>query len=210
MLALPGETPSEQNNFGSGTFIAGDNYGRIETLDAKTKAALAKISQQAPALGRLLIKALRDGVISPDTALLLHNAARSINEDVASSLQMAAANINEDVANSLRTASENINPQVAHQISAAVGELNEIARRFEESSTALEATVSTVEQPHYGQHLITQLAKVLNTLVSQANRIERMVTPPPPKIVTDWKVTRWAFLWGAATGAIAATYLAAR
>ncbi|MBS2545305.1 hypothetical protein KGQ19_00335 [Catenulispora sp. NL8] len=94
------DPPPEQNNHGSGTFIGRDNYGPIQAVDAKTKELLAKILVEAPALGKLLERALREGVISPDIASAISYAAHSINEDVAASLYVASRRINEDVADS--------------------------------------------------------------------------------------------------------------
>ncbi|WP_212519854.1 hypothetical protein [Actinospica acidithermotolerans] len=100
----------DQHNHGSGTFIGGDGI-RIEMLDESTKQLLAKVTEQAPALGTLLEQALREGVISAETAASLSMAARAINEDVAASLRMASYSINEDVASTLSQASSAINAE---------------------------------------------------------------------------------------------------
>lgn len=104
------EGPREQHNHGSGPFIGRDNYGEIryETLDPKTKAVLAKLSKDAPPLAKLLTKALRDGVISPDVVTALESAVRNINEDVAEALLIAGKNINEDVADKIFRAGETL------------------------------------------------------------------------------------------------------
>ncbi|WKU07464.1 hypothetical protein [Micromonospora sp. HUAS LYJ1] len=95
-------------------------------VDSKTKAVLDKISHDAPKLGTLLTKALRDGVISPDTALALSAAAHNINADVAEALWAASRSINVDVAEMLIVSSNSINMEVASTISRAAGDLERI------------------------------------------------------------------------------------
>jgi hypothetical protein len=110
-VADPGRgNPIEQNNWSSGTFVGGNNVGYIrnELLDPKTKAMLAKLSEDAPPLARLLSRALNDGIISPELADALTFAVRNINEEVADALRTAGRNINEEVATSLETAGNNI------------------------------------------------------------------------------------------------------
>jgi hypothetical protein len=149
-MSLPKHDPREQNNYG-GLLIGRDL--NIETLDAKTKAVLIKISKDAPELGRLLAKALRDGVISPDVAFALGAAARSINEDVAGTLHRASRSINEDVASTLYRASERINEETAQQIanasaslSATVRELSSLAADTQWATTSPNDTKSEIRE----------------------------------------------------------------
>ncbi|MEW2145526.1 hypothetical protein AB0869_22195 [Micromonospora vinacea] len=115
-------------------------------MDAKTKAVLAKISSDAPELGSLLKQALRDGVISPDTAMSLSMAARNINEDVAEALWAASRNINYDVAEMLSISAHSINPQVASKISQAADNLDDIPRRLEQITAEMRAVACEVEK----------------------------------------------------------------
>ncbi|MEU4553516.1 hypothetical protein [Micromonospora violae] len=142
----PWELPSIQTNSGPGSIVNGHNYGRIETMDTKTKAVLEKISSDAPKLGSLLKQALRDGVISPDTAMSLSMAARNINEDVAEALWAASRNINYEVAEMLSTSAHSINPQVASKISQAADDLDDIPRRLEQITAEMRAVARQVEE----------------------------------------------------------------
>src|SRR5689334_6883016 len=128
-----------QHNHGSGTFIGRDNFGviRNEQLDARTKAALAKLSRDAPELAGLLTRALRDGVISPDIVAALEMAVRHINEDVADALMLAGRNINEDVADALMLAGRNINEDVANSLLDAGQSINEDADRLQQVARTL-------------------------------------------------------------------------
>ncbi|MFH8723864.1 hypothetical protein [Streptomyces termitum] len=226
------DSPREQHNHGSGTFIAGDNHGGIhfEMLDANTKALLAKMTEQSPPLARLLTRALEDGVISPDIVNSLASAARSINEDVAQQLGYAARNINEDVAGllgyaarsinkdvaqSLAQTGEKINPVVAQQLSDAAYTLSKIDNRFD--STDLESVATRFEGLKDSlNEAVTRLDRLQNDnrlshatgmLGDAAERMERLVTPPPPEIIVDRKAQFYSFLWGVGAGAIAALYL---
>ncbi|MGP3967899.1 hypothetical protein [Streptomyces sp. 6N223] len=231
------EDRREQHNYGPGTFIGGDNYGSVEMLDASTKALLAKMTKQAPALAKLLGKALRDGVISPDAARALLIATRNINEDVAHSLTLAARNINEDVAHSLaitsqsintnvaetlRAASDDINPAVADSISEAARELTAAMRgfhlddvqnvvtRYESASGVASGAFKKLDRLHNLSSLADRLEGLVGSLASAAKRIEKTITPPPPEIIIDWKKTWYAFLLGVVVGLVAFSYLAGR
>ncbi|MES9588714.1 hypothetical protein ABWK57_07580 [Streptomyces sp. NPDC094045] len=222
----------EQHNHGSGTFIGGDNHGGIhfEMLDANTKALLVKMTKQSPSLARLLTRALEDGVISPDIVDSLARAARSINEDVAQQLEYAARNINEDVAGllgyaarsinddvaqSLASAGEKINPVVAQQLSEAAYSLSKLDSRFD--PTELQNVAARFEGVKDSlKDVVTQLDRLQNdnrlvhatgVLDNATERMERLVTPPPPEIIIDRKAQFHSFLWGIGAGAIAALYL---
>lgn len=188
------EGAREQNNYGPGPLIGRDNYGdiRYETLDSKTKAVLAKLSKDAPALAGLLTKALRDGIISPDTVAALESAVRSINEDVASALVFAAQNINEDVADSLWRAGKNINPDVADQNLRA-------AKALSEATLELDNVIAKVS----GGSGLSRLTGLAGTMSSAADRIEHIFTPPPPEIIINRTAAFKAFVLGAALGALA-------
>ncbi|MFB7470376.1 hypothetical protein [Kitasatospora sp. NPDC056184] len=172
---------TEQHNYGAGAFVGGDNHGeiRIEAVDGKTKALLGKISKDSPALAELLREALDDGVISPDTALLLAMASRHINEDVAHTLWQAAKRINEDVAGMLVNASHSINQDVAEQLSGTahtlmtaasrldINELDRIAGRIELTVGSGRASVGLTD-------LVTRLEKGLGSLDQLVRDTERL------------------------------------
>jgi hypothetical protein len=122
-----------QNNYGSGTLIGRDNYGRIEIMDAETKAVLSKLSKEAPALGRLLSKALQDGIISPEVAFALGTVTRSINEDVASLLLTASRSINEDIAGLLHQTGRDIE-ETAKNLAVTANQLERTHRNYQGTS----------------------------------------------------------------------------
>lgn len=146
-VSFPERTPpTQQNNFGSGPFVAGDNFGNIEMMDDQTKLAIASISRQLPPVGALLTKALADGVIPPetvrtlahvaqninaDTAQAIWEGGRNINEDTASWILQGGRNINEDTASWLLQAGRNINEDVANSLAHTGDELKRAADRFE-------------------------------------------------------------------------------
>jgi hypothetical protein len=204
--------PHEQHNHGSGPFIGRDNYGdiRYEMVDPKTKTALAKLSKDAPDLAKLLRKALRDGVISPESVAALESAVRNINEDVADSLRLAGQNINEDVADSLRFAGQNINEDVANKILGAANTLDEVKCGLNYALSSLDTTVGKLN----GGSGVGHLVGVAGAITAAAERIERVVTPPPPMTVVNWKATYkacfWVFVVGILAGAILIYYLIKR
>jgi hypothetical protein len=85
----------------------------------------------------MLEKALRDGVISPDTVSQLSLAARSINEDVADQISRASHRINEDVAGLLTHASQSINEDVAGQLTHAADRLSNASAKLDFDSLDL-------------------------------------------------------------------------
>lgn len=186
----------EQHNHGSGTFVGGDNFGHIEMVDAKTKAVLQKLSREAPTLGRLLSKALRDGVISPDTVFALEHAARNINADVADALLVAGRNINEDVAGSLRYAGDRINEVVSHEMSARADELRRIAERIESAVQKLD--------PSYSSGPVDRLHDLVQSMDTKVERVEHALAPLQPRMVINWRATIYAFFWGVAAGVFGA------
>jgi hypothetical protein len=187
------EGPREQHNYGSGPFIGGNNYApiRYETLDPKTRMALAKLSTDAPELAELLKRSFREGIISPDIVDALVSAVRNINEDVAESLRFAGQNINEDVAESLRFAGQNINEDVAESLRFAGQNINsEVADRITRAADRVDEAMRGLDY-------------ALPSLNNTAERIERVITPPPPEIIVNRMVTFKAFLCGVAVGALA-------
>ncbi|MEV8528981.1 hypothetical protein AB0451_33310 [Streptomyces sp. NPDC052000] len=220
------DKPREQHNHGQGTFIGGDHHGDIrnEMVDPNTKALLVKMTRQNPALAKLLTKALRDGVISPEIANSLARAARSINEDVAGLISNASRRINEDVASSLMYAGDRINPVVANQLTQAaetlsqavkgldLAELARLVSGFEEANASLSSTAREMDRSlsgvaegidrlRYPDGPLGRLGTVTGALTEAADRIERTVTPPPPQIVIDRQAQITAFLWGLGIGA---------
>lgn len=180
------EGPREQHNYGSGLLIGRDNHGdiRYEMLDRKTKAMLAKLSTDAPALANLLTEALRDGVISSDAI---------------ESLWLAGTNINEDVAESLWLAGTNINNGVAEKILQAAETLSKATDGLDDSLYSLDRTVEKFN----GGSGISHLTRLAGTITNAAERIERVFTPPPPKIIISRKGRFKAFVWGVALGVAA-------
>jgi hypothetical protein len=142
----PGDgIPHEQHNHGPGLFVGRDMY-KFETIDENTKAVLVRLGKEAPALGKLVNQALRDGMISPEAVAVLARAARNINEDVANSLRHASRSINEDVANSLNFAAQSINEDVARSLGRSAENINEeVARQIDHASTKLSSSVGDIE-----------------------------------------------------------------
>ncbi|MET8864035.1 hypothetical protein ABZW11_13870 [Nonomuraea sp. NPDC004580] len=218
-MVVPSEgNPSriEQHNHGSGTFIGRNNYGTINAIDPATHAILEKLSKQAPALARLLRKALRDGVVSPDVVNALEYAARNINEDVAHALLIAGRNINEDVAYSLRVAGEHINGDVARTLLDAGREISgahEVVARMERALVDFASVTETLRNltgSHGRNSLIDRLNKAVDSIRIHADRVEGVVTPPPAQIVVNWKPTFYAFAIGFLAGMALLAYLIQR
>ncbi|MFJ2407081.1 hypothetical protein ACIOUE_37940 [Streptomyces xanthochromogenes] len=234
-MDTPGGGPDkirEQNNYSGGTFIGGDHHGDIhnEVVDPNTKALLAKMTKQSPALAKLLTKALRDGVISPDIVSSLAWAARNINEDVAFLLDNASRCINHDVAELLTSAGSQINPDVARQLTGAantleqaaagfnIAELTRLVSKFEEANTALSGTAGNIKRSlsdltgdidrlGYPNGPLDRLGSVTGALSDAAGRIEKTVTPPPPERYVDRGAELKAFFWGLGIGAVFILYL---
>ncbi|WP_433462718.1 hypothetical protein [Spirillospora sp. CA-128828] len=190
----------EQHNHGSGAFIARDNYGTINTIDATTKKILSKLSKEAPALAELLQKALQDGVVSSDVVFALEHAARSINEDVAHALLVAGNSINEDVASNLLHASRQINE--AEGLTQAITRIEYALGEFERVATVLNG----MTPPSGRNDLLSRLESTLRSIGDHADRIEGTVQPPPAQMVVNWKVTMWAFGVGFMLGVVLLAY----
>ncbi|MEV5950370.1 hypothetical protein [Streptomyces sp. NPDC051993] len=226
------DQPREQHNHGPGTFIGGDHHGDIrnEVVDPNTKALLVKMNKQNPALAKLLTKALRDGVISPDIARSLARAAHSINEDVAGLISRASRSINEDVASSLMYAGERINPAVANQLTQAAETLSQAAKEldldelsrlvtgFEETNASMTNTAREMDRSlsgmtggidrlGYPNGPLGRLGTVTDALTDAADRIERTVTPPPPRLIINRQAQINAFFWGLGIGAMFVFFL---
>jgi enoyl-CoA hydratase/carnithine racemase len=198
IVSVPDEDPPlVQNNFGDGVLVGRDNYGPIEMVDTKTKAVLAKISRDAPALGRLLSKALRDGVISPDAVSALAFAARNINEDVASALLTASRHIDHDVASSLALAGRNINQETVMKIGRASRNFAESVARFEETAERL--------VPAIGRGPIDRLAGVVEDLSDAGENADYLPPVSEGYFSSDSRRVRNAFLWGFLVGVMIAT-----
>lgn len=175
-----------QTNNGSGPFVGGNNYGRIEVVDRKTKAVLDKLSQEAPALAALLTKALKDGLISRDTVFSLELAARNINSDVADALYMAGRNINHDVAQMLSWAGDNINERVARQIADAANQLEEFSRSTHQIEVTSRNLSAAVSQLHNLDGMVNALDGASENIAMAASRVSS---------ASDWS---WkSFMYGA-------------
>ncbi len=145
--AAPPERRHVQINSGDGAFVGGDHHGDInirQEIDPQTRLTLTRIGRIAPGLSRMLEQALRNGVISPETASQLSLAARSINEDVAGQISRASRSINEDVAGLLGHASQSINEDVAHQLSLAAEQLSSASKKLDLDT--LDHTVRRLEE----------------------------------------------------------------
>ena|ERR1035438_4552424 len=205
----------EQHNNSSGTFIGRDNYApiRYELLDPKTRATLAKLSKDAPDLARVLKRALRDGIISPDAVAALESAVRNINMDVAEALMLAGRNINADVAEWLMLAGRNINEDVANKFVKVNGELNDTARELDRVLYLLHETVGQVNSLQGGRDPGYQF-RPPGTVTGTAQRAARVVTHPSPRSTDNWKfrlkLIAWSFGVGLLAGAILIYYLIKR
>jgi hypothetical protein len=189
MVASPpgGASIYRQKNTGSGTFVGRHNFGKIEMVDAKTKAVLDKLSIEAPALADLLSKALRDGLISPDTAFALEMAARNINGDVAEALYTAGRNINQDVAEALMCAGQNINEHVARQITTAADQLEWVASQLNQAQVTVQS-LSTVAR-EVGD---------LDTTVQALEAASQNIAMAASAVSNDdwsWHSFRWGRFW---------------
>ncbi|WP_406084523.1 hypothetical protein OHA01_08905 [Micromonospora zamorensis] len=201
-LSSPDDPPG-QHNYSNGVFVGGDNYGPIEMVDEKTRAALRKLSKDAPDLGKLLSRALKDGVIKPGTVLALETAARSINEDVAAALWAASKNINEDVAGSLLDASKGINEHVAGMFQGAAADMkksvetiNEATRQLQSFRLPAVAALQPVARSHQAESS-QYLHAVMANLTQKIDRIERSTS----------STRAMAFAAGAAIGALVVAML---
>lgn len=178
-----GEPTYRQINNGSGTFIGGDNYGTVQTLDAKTKAILDKLSIEAPDLAKLLRKALQDGLISRDIASALEMTARNINWDVAEALYTAGRNINSDVADQLHFAGRSINPDVAEHMRSTVGRFEEVVKKLGRVEGIAQNIASAAQHVDEIEDAATALARA-----AQNATVE---TKPD----WSWRSFRWGMFW---------------
>jgi hypothetical protein len=158
-------------------------------MDAKTRMVLARLSADAPALAEILTKALRDGVISPETVAALERAVDNINEDVASALLIAGQNINEDVADSLREAGSNINDAVADKILMA----------------------ATIIREAVGEGSFTSLVESSAAITNAVDRIESasasVVAAPSARKSYHWRAGFWTFMSGTLFGVLIVLFL---
>lgn len=178
-----GEPTYRQTNNGPGTFIGGNNYGTVQTLDTKTKAVLDKLSVEAPGLAKLLRKALKDGLISPDIASALEMTARNINWDVAEALYTAGRNINSDVAEHLHFAGRCINPEVADRMHSAAG-------RFEEVVKQLERVEGAAQNITYAAQQVNEIEDAATALADAAQNVTVEARPD-----WSWRSFRWGMFW---------------
>ncbi|MFE7155325.1 hypothetical protein [Streptomyces sp. NPDC057636] len=215
--ALPKQS-HVQINSGAGAFVGRDHHGDINIhheIDPQTRVTLTKIERIAPGLASMLEEALRDGVISPETASQLSSATRSINEDVAGQISRASQRLNEDVARLLGHASESINEDVARQLSQAAEQLSHadpmvrrleglldpqghsslhrVVTRLESSLNELSEAASRAVSQRGDSPQTGKLEQVTMSLNEIARRVEARVTPPPPVVLPDWE-GRWRWL----------------
>jgi hypothetical protein len=216
-----------QINYGDGAFVGRDHHGDINIhheIDPQTRVTLTKIERIAPGLSQMLEQALRDGVISPETASQLSLAARSINEDVAGQISRASRSINEDVAGLLGHASKSINEDVAHQLSHAAEQLSSASKKLDfdkldhmvrrleglldpqggnnlhRVATRLEGSLSELSEATHGvgnlKGHIPQTGKLEQVTMSLAEIARRVeaTVTPPPPVVLPDWEGRWRWL----------------
>jgi hypothetical protein len=188
--------PVQQTNSGPGTFVAGHNFGHIGTIDAKTKAVLEKVAKQAPGLARLLDRALRDGVISPDLAISLSAAARNINEEVAISLWEASRRLNHDVAESLNLSSQKLNSEVANEISVSVDALQQLPEQLRLATAELRTVAQEIRDLADAVLRLGTLEGSTNALLGASENLAMASS----RVVPQEK--RGRFLWGVLLGVI--------
>ena len=130
----------QQTHNGIGPQVGRDLNGNViyEQLSPKVKAAIEQLSEDTPALNRLLQKALRNGLISPDLVRALQGA---LNEDVLHVLTVVAQHINEDTAMELHMAGETINKVVTIEFPAVTRELNDTVEGIKTAMTSLSAMI---------------------------------------------------------------------
>ncbi|MEW1867759.1 hypothetical protein AB0420_06145 [Streptomyces caelestis] len=218
-----------QINYGDGAFVGRDHHGDINIhheIDPQTRVTLTKIGRIAPGLSQMLEQALRDGVISPETASQLSLAARSINEDIAGQISRASRSINEDVAHQLCHAAEQLSSaskkldfeKLDHMVRRLEGlldpqggnNLHRVATRLEGSLSELSEATHRVGNLKGHSPQTGKLEQVTMSLAEIARRVEARVTPPPPVVLPDWE-GRWRWLGigvllGIAISIVVATY----
>lgn len=209
MIDSADEGPREQNNLGPGTFIGRDNYGPIrnELIDPKTKAMLAKLSKDAPDLADVLKKAVRDGIISPDTVAALDSAVRNINMDVAEALMLAGKNINSDVAEWLMKAGQNINEDVANRFVRVKEDLSDTVRELDHTLDSLRETVGQVNRLQGETDSVSQFGSA-STVPGAAQHTARVVARPSPGGTDNWKLRLKLIFWSLVVGFLAGVILA--
>jgi hypothetical protein len=187
------EISRQQNHFGSGPQIGGDNYGSInyELLDPKTRVLVAKLADSAPELAKAVEKGIREGFVSKETVAALERAVQNINMDVAESLMFAGRNINYDVAEMLMSAGRNINEGVADRFTSVNRELNDRVRELNGAADSL-------------RNLVGQVNGIDTDTVSRP----AVVVAPPSSLSTD----KWGFrvrliCWGFGIGVLGAAIL---
>lgn len=181
-----GDSPIyRQTNSGPGTFIGGNNYGTVETMDGRTKAVLNKLASEAPGLAKLLTRALHDGVISTEAVFAMEMAARNLNWDVAEALYTAGRNINPDVAQMLSWAGDNINAQVAEKLSHAANQFEAFSNDLYQTQAIAQSLVAAVAEIRGFDGHVTDIKGASQDLAMAASRF----VP-----TSEWSFK--SFLWG--------------
>jgi hypothetical protein len=192
----------QQNNHG-GAFVGRDNYGTISTIDETTKAMLAKLSHDAPALAELLRKAVQDGVVSPDLVHALEVAARNINTDVAEALWTAGRNINADVAETLLSASSDLHGL----LSPGPGSLESVATRIEETLGRFETISSSLNIKANAYSLNAHDRQIGNRIRQPPSQSYGLTVSPRTTVVATGKRLLYSFVAGMIAGMALLAYI---
>jgi hypothetical protein len=147
MIDATKDFPVRQVHLGIGDQVGRDKYVSVELMDPKTKALVEKLCEAAPGFAKVIERAAREGIMSPDDVAYLNRAVDHLNEDTAMAFRYAAEHINEDTAMSFQCIAHDFT-QVDQQLSARVTELNSASddlRRMIEQ-------VNSIQEPSAPDH----------------------------------------------------------
>jgi hypothetical protein len=166
--------PITQHNHGAGIFVGGSVFGDIQAMDPTTAAALQKVAADVPQVGALLIRALDDGLISPEVARDLAGVARNINHDVALWIHEGGRGINEDTASWIHEGGRGINEETAHWLYEAGRNINEtVAAKFSRTADEINAAAERLER---AVRQLDDASSVLDSTDARANEWTRTAT----------------------------------
>jgi hypothetical protein len=185
----PGKEFPSLNHFGDGPQVVGDFNGNdiYEQLDARSRATLAKLSEDAPALASLLEEALRDGLISPG---VIDDLRSALDDDVLHVLRMVGRNLSEEVVLDLRIAGENINKAVT-----------------EDFNVVNNALIARVHEINVATKSLRVLMEQADIHTDAASRTDRESFPPDLQSPDKWRVRFGLICCSSAVGLAAAMIL---